>query len=98
VVVAEVGTVALLSVVTVALGSGVVGDVSVTDGVGCAGVALVSGVTGCASCAIKGVEESARAAAIAGRALVRANRLVLVIMRNNRARGPWSHHYRPAEP
>jgi hypothetical protein len=52
----------------------VVSGVAVGDGVG-VGVAAVgweSVVTGCACWAANGVDESARAAAIAGRALVRA--------------------------
>jgi hypothetical protein len=61
-------------VVAVVLASGAAGVKSVTGGgaeVGTAGVVWVVGsvITGCAVCAGKAVEESARAAAIAGRAL-----------------------------
>ena len=59
--------------VTVALGSGATGVASVTGGAASvAGAGWVSVVTGWVAWANKGVEESARAAAIAGRALVRA--------------------------
>jgi Na+/H+ antiporter NhaA len=50
----------------------VVSGVAVGDGVGVASVGWESVVTGCACWAANGVDESARAAAIAGRALVRA--------------------------
>jgi hypothetical protein len=71
-----VATVADASGVTVALESGVTGVASVTGGVVGAGWgasaagSVVDG--GAVCCASSGVEESARAAAIAGRALVRA--------------------------
>ena len=90
--------------VTVALGSGVTGGVSVvvtgeasTAGGGL-GVATGAGSVGCTAWASKGVEESARAAAIAGRARVRASCWVLVIIKDNHACGSRSHDYRSAEP
>ena len=78
-------------VVSVVLASGVAGVASVTGGgtgagAGC-GVTVVVGwvVTGCAVCAAKEVEESARAAAIAGSALANAWFVDLIIIRINRA-------------
>jgi hypothetical protein len=57
---------------TVAVGSAATGGASTVG----AGVGVATGAgsvgTGCASCARTGVEQSARAAAIAGRALARA--------------------------
>ena len=90
--------------VTVALGSGVTGGVSVvvtgeaSAAGGGLGVATGAGSVGCTAWASKGVEESARAAAIAGRARVRASCWVLVIIKDNRACGRQSHDYRSAEP
>ena len=61
------------SVAGAALVSGATGVASVTGGgAGCVTTGAGSVVTGCVAWASKGVEESARAAAIAGRALVRA--------------------------
>jgi hypothetical protein len=60
-------------------------------GVGVAGGA-VSVVTGCACCAAIGVDESARAAAIAGRALARKYLFAFLMMEENRyapARASW---------
>jgi hypothetical protein len=59
------------------LASGAAGVPSVTGGgdevgAGCVVAVVGSEVTGCAVCAAKGVEESARAAAIAGSALADA--------------------------
>jgi hypothetical protein len=62
---AEVVVVSTVVVVVVSSGAGVGVGVGVTTGAG-------SVVTGCACCAPAGVDESARAAAIAGRALARA--------------------------
>ena len=76
--VVNVVTVVLVSGAGIALSGVGVGLVVVSVGVG-VGV-------GCASCATAAVEESARAAAIAGRALVRAQSiLVLVIMPKQRS-------------
>ena len=73
VVVVVVSGATVVSVVGAALVSGVTGVASTIGGGACcvtAGAGWV--VTGWVACASKGVEESARAATIAGRALVRA--------------------------
>ena len=77
---------------------------SLTVGVGagvaagaCCGVTVAGGEsvgTGCTCCASSGVDESARAAAIAGRALVRAYARVFLIMGNNRRVPTRWHNYR----
>ena len=63
-------------VLVAVLASGAAGVVSVTGGADVLGAGCVTGlgsvVTGCAVCAAKGVEESARAAAIAESALAGA--------------------------
>jgi len=69
------------------------GAVLVSAGAGACGVAsgvgagwltgAVSVGTGCASCARSGVDENARAAAIAGRALVRRLCVLFIIMEKN---------------
>ena len=89
-------------VVPVVLASGAAGVTSVRGGgaeVGTAGVVWVVGsvVAGGAVCAGKTVAESARAAAIAGRALVRAKCVVLIIIGDNRAPRPSTHDYRSAD-
>jgi hypothetical protein len=96
VVVGVAAGVADASGVTVALGSGVTGVASVTGG----GFAVVTGAgsVGGTAWAHNGVEESASAAAIAGRAPASLNWVVLVIIQNNRGRGRRWHGYRPAEP
>ena len=64
---------AVVSVAGAALVSGTAGAASVTGGgAGCVTTGAGSVVTGCVAWANKEVEESARAATIAGRALVRA--------------------------
>ena len=84
-------------VVVVVVVSEVVGVASVTGGVvGCVVVVGVDVEDG-TSWANKGVEESARAAAIAGRALVRANRVVVVRIGNNPRSSRGWHDYRSAE-
>ena len=86
------------SVAGAALVSGATGVASVTGGgAGCVTTGAGSVVTGCVAWASKGVDESARAAAIAGRALVRAKCMVLIIIRDNRALGPSTHDYRSAD-
>jgi len=67
---------------------GAVSGAGVGVGAG-AGVTAVDGsvVTGCVCCASNGVDESAKAAAIAGRALVRASFVAFLIMRKNRYAG-----------
>ena len=70
--------------------------VSTVDGAACSGTGVgdgagvgvaegaVSVVTGCASWAASGVDESARAAAIAGRALARKYLFAFLMMKENR--------------
>ena len=71
-----------VALVSLAVGvvSAVVGGVASTVGGGLVVVVVVADGVGWTSCARRGVEESARAAAIAGRALVRAYRVVVVII------------------
>jgi hypothetical protein len=69
-----------------------------STGGGAVGVVTGAGSVGCVAWASKGVEESARAAAIAGRALDRAYRVLLIIMNHNNARARGWHGYRSAEP
>ena len=91
-VLAEVLMSVAAGVESVAVGAGVVdasaaGAVSAGTGAG-AGAGATEGAgsdgTGCACCASTGVVESAKAAAIAGRALARAFLRVIFIMGNNR--------------
>jgi hypothetical protein len=86
----------------VALASGAAGVPSVTGGgdelgAGCVVAVVGSEVTGCVVCAARGVEESARAATIAGSAPADAWCAVLIIIRINRALERRSHDYRSAE-
>jgi hypothetical protein len=83
--VAVVSGAVLVSVVDGAVASGVGAGAGVGVGVAAGGAGSV--VTGWACCAASGVDESARAAAIAGRALACAYLFAFLIMGENRHLG-----------